>query len=453
MVADRVRAEIGGFTDLIAEHFVRVEPRLQATKYIAACASDLDKINGWTVGEFAGDATPDKTQRLLSRAVWDEDAVMAGVRSYLIAGLEEVRARAGLRIVAVDESGQEKSGNNTAGVKRQYMGCVGKVANGINNVFVAYVREGVGHAIAGVRQWIPAGQIADRARAEELGIGEDVVFKTKGALAAEMVAELHAAGVRPDFVAGDEVYGASPDLREYCEGSGQGYILRVRKNILITLGAGAVMAGAKIVRKLLKAKRCWQLYSAGKGTKGQRNYRWAWIGTESPRHWLLIRRNIKTGECAYHLCFVPEGRHASLAVLARAAGLRWPIEETFEFGKDYFGLDRSQVRRYRSIKRHLVLVAAALAVFAVVAARLRRKTDSRVPRPVNPDDGPPVNPGLISLTINEIKRLYNRTVSRKAPTWFSDRWSVWRRRHQARAEWFHCRAQLREDVTLAQVRP
>jgi SRSO17 transposase len=43
----------------------------------------------------------------------------------------------------------------TCGVKRQYLGCAGQVANGISTVHVAYVREGIGHALAGARQRIP----------------------------------------------------------------------------------------------------------------------------------------------------------------------------------------------------------------------------------------------------------------------------------------------------------
>ena len=42
------------------------------------------------------------------------------------------------------------------GVQRQYLGCAGKVANGINTVHLAYVREHAGHALIGARQWIPA---------------------------------------------------------------------------------------------------------------------------------------------------------------------------------------------------------------------------------------------------------------------------------------------------------
>jgi hypothetical protein len=36
-------------------------------------AASRSRKNGWTIAEHAGDATPDRTQRLLNRAVWDHD--------------------------------------------------------------------------------------------------------------------------------------------------------------------------------------------------------------------------------------------------------------------------------------------------------------------------------------------------------------------------------------------
>ena len=56
-------------------------------------------------------------------------------------------------------TGQEKAGE--AGVKRQYMGCAGRVANGINTVHLSYVRARTGHALIGARQWIPQEHIED----------------------------------------------------------------------------------------------------------------------------------------------------------------------------------------------------------------------------------------------------------------------------------------------------
>jgi hypothetical protein len=127
--------------------------------------SDLRRRNGWTIAERSGDRTPDRTQRLLNRAVWDTFTAMAVVRQLAVAGLDEAARtagrRRGLAVGAIDETGQVKAGARTAGVKRQYLGCVGKAANGINTVHPSYVREGTGHALIGARQWIPAGQICD----------------------------------------------------------------------------------------------------------------------------------------------------------------------------------------------------------------------------------------------------------------------------------------------------
>jgi SRSO17 transposase len=70
--------------------------------------------------------------------------------------------RRGLAVGAIDEAGQVKAGGRTAGVNQQYLGCVGKVANGINTVHLACVREGTGHALIGAREWIPAEHLDDQ---------------------------------------------------------------------------------------------------------------------------------------------------------------------------------------------------------------------------------------------------------------------------------------------------
>ena len=164
----------------------------------------------------------------------------------------------------------------------------------------------------------------------------------------------------------------------------------------------------------------------------------AWLATASPRHYLLIRRHLSTGELAFHYCFVPAGQPVTITRLIRAAGLRWPVEEQFRAGKDFPGLDESQVRLYPAIARHTVLVMAALAICAVTAALLRRRTDTRAPAPVRPDQPPPADPGMIPLTTAEIARL----LARPAPPGAAVDWLAFRRRHQARARWYHQRTRL-----------
>lgn len=108
---------VSNLTDLHARLrpcFGRAEPFRQARKYITALMSDLPRKNGWTIAEQVGDRTPDRTQRLLNHAVWDTAQAQAVVRGFVAEHLAT-----DLVVGALDESGQEKQGTATAGVKRQ----------------------------------------------------------------------------------------------------------------------------------------------------------------------------------------------------------------------------------------------------------------------------------------------------------------------------------------------
>jgi len=436
---------------LLRSCFSRTQTWLQAGKYVSALAGELPSVNGWSVAEYAGDRTPGRAQRLLNRACWDEAAAMSQVRRYAVAGLDDAARRSRRRrmtVGALDETGQQKQGAATAGVKRQYMGCAGRVANGINTVHLAYVRERAGHALVGARQWIPAEDIKDPVRSLVTGLPLDLEFRTKGQLAIDVMKDAYADGLVLDFACGDEVYGSCTELRRFLEDCGQAYVLRVASSFTLTLAPGTTMTCADAVSKLLKGKNGWEVRSAGKGAKGQRWYAWAWIATASPRHSLLVRRHLKTGELAFHYCFVPEGQLASKARLIRAAGLRWPVEESFELAKGCFGLDQCQARLYTAVLRHLVLVMAALAVCAVTAAQLRERTDTQAPPPAGPHDKPPADPGLVPLSVREVGHLLAAALALPKPPGHAARWLHWRRRHQARSRWFHKRARLQRNYAL-----
>jgi SRSO17 transposase len=440
---------------LLRPCFGRAEPWLQAGKYVNALVSGLPRRNGWTIAEHAGDRAPDRTQRLLNRAAWDTFAAMGVVRRFAVAGLDEAARRSGRRrglvIGALDETGQEKQGQATAGVQRQYLGCAGRVANGINTVHLAYVREHAGHALIGARQWIPRAHIEDPVRSLLMGLPLDLEFRTKGQLAIAIAADALADGITFDFFCGDEVYGSCTQLRAFFEDHGQAYVLRVPSNFRLTLASGRKFTCADAASLLLASAHHPEVRSAGKGSKGARWYAWSWLAAASPRHCLLIRRHLKTGELAFHYCYMPEGQPLAMTRLIRAAGLRWPVEENFQFGKDCFGLDESQVRLYTAITRHLVLVMAALAICATTAAWLKDRTDTQAPPPSMPDQPPPADPGMIPLTVPETGRLLAALLSRPSPPGHATHWSGWRRRHQARSRWYHQRTRLATDAMITLV--
>ena len=173
--------------------------------------------------------------------------------------------------------------------------------------------------------------------------------------------------------------------------------------------------------------RSWQRLSAGAGSHGHRMYSWAWIpinpGADG-HHWLLLRRNDNTVEIAYYRAFSP--RPVPLGVLVKVAGQRWRVEECFQTGKGLTGLDQHQVRRWKSWHRWVTLAMLAHAFLTVMTAAER----AAKPAPV----------GLIPITVNELRRLFDALLLR--PNHNPERlhrWSIWRRRHQARARASHYR--------------
>jgi SRSO17 transposase len=303
--------------------FARREPRLQAGKYVQALIADLPRKNGWQIAEWVGDAGPDKTQRLLNHAVWDEHAAMGVVAGFVTEQLG--LADDPLAVVVLDESGQEKQGACTAGVKRQYVGCAGRVANAVNVVY-ATLATSRGHALAAARPYLPREWADDPHRRAAAKVPEDVRFHTKPQLAIDILTDLHTAGLLPPWVSGDEVYGRDAALREFCEHRGVGYVLRVPCSFRVSLTSRRRVRVDQAL-KLVPTKG-WNLASAGAGSKGDRVYRWAWIGTASDRHHLLVRRSLADPtEVAFYYCYLPAGRRATLPVLVAIAGRRWPVEE------------------------------------------------------------------------------------------------------------------------------
>jgi SRSO17 transposase len=429
----RWRAALDELLGRIAGRFGRVEPRRRARAFVLGLLADLPRKNCWTIAEHAGDPSPDGMQHLLGRAIWDADKVRDDVRGYVIDHLGRADA-----VLVVDESGDLKKGTMTAGVQRQYTGTAGRVENAQVGVYLVDATSS-GHALIDRELYLPQSWTGDRDRCQAAGIPDQVAFATKPALAAGMIVRALDAGVPAGWVTGDEVYGANPHLRAELEARQVGYVLAVACDHRLGAGGQRVRADALVGRI---PKPAWQTISVGRGAKGHRRYDWAFVRLDdgdrdrgpgehagdggAGRRWLLIRRHQITGELAFYRCWMP--RPVALATLAQVAGQRWRIEEAFQTGKGLCGLDQHQVRRWRSWYRWTTLAMVALAFLVVAAATERARH--------------PVPAGLIPLTCNELGRLF-ATLTATAASNLDHRlrWSVWRRRHQARARTCHYRRQ------------
>jgi SRSO17 transposase len=407
----------------VAVRFARVDLRRRAGAFVHGLLADLPRKNCWTIAEHAGDVSPDGMQHLLGRAVWDEDALRDDVRAWLVEHLGDPEA-----VLVVDETGDLKKGTTTVGVQRQYTGTAGRVENAQVAVYLVYATD-AGHGVIDRELYLPRAWTNDPERLQAAGVPDELGFAAKPKLATTMITRALDAGVPAAWVTGDEVYGANPTLRAGLEARGVGYVLAVACDHPVAAGGDTYRADA-LLRQV--PARAWQWISCGKGAKGHRLYDWAFIrldpapDDQAGQHWLMVRRNHKTGELAFYRCWMP--RPTPLAVLVKVAGRRWTIEERFQTGKGLVGLDQHQVRRWRSWYRWVTLAMLAHA-FLVVAALAER---TRHPSPA----------GLIPMTCNELQRLFAALAARPTrEVGHRLRWSVWRRRHQARARTCHYRRQ------------
>ena len=67
------RDELAALQERLGDLFGRTEARRQAGLYLEGLLGAAERKNGWQLAEQIGDARPWRTQRVLSRAVWEAD--------------------------------------------------------------------------------------------------------------------------------------------------------------------------------------------------------------------------------------------------------------------------------------------------------------------------------------------------------------------------------------------
>lgn len=80
MIVDLVVGELDRVHARIAGRFTQSEPRARAREYVSALVAGLERKNGWTLAERAGEVSPDGIRRLLRRAGCDVDGVAVPTR-------------------------------------------------------------------------------------------------------------------------------------------------------------------------------------------------------------------------------------------------------------------------------------------------------------------------------------------------------------------------------------
>lgn len=377
-------AEFEELTGRISSLFVHSRSRVHARQYLEGLLSPLERKNGWTIAEHAGEKEPKAMQRFLNLAHWDADALRDIGRDFAMENLADPRG-----VLIADPTGFPKKGKKSAGVQRQYSGTLGRVDNCQIGTFLAYANTAGDRVLLDRELYVPKESwFDDPARCAEAGIPADLQFATRPQQVAAMVDRAVGAGVPFAWFTADEEFGQNPGLRDHIEAAGISYVMAIPKNTEFTDAGGYSATIEKFSTRL--RPNAWTRRACGIGAKGYRTYDWAIIDSSEPPHQYMIRRSIDDGELAFYHCHNP--RHEPVGELVRVAGARWPVEECFQTGKGQVGLDNYQVRLYDAWYRHMSLAMLAQAFLAVVAYRHRTKRGGPQPQDLAAPSAPRPTP-------------------------------------------------------------
>jgi SRSO17 transposase len=344
--------------------FYRPDSRIHAEHYLRGLIAPLERKNGWTIAEYSGEPEPKALQRFLNLTPWDAGRLRDLVRDYSMEYFADPRG-----VLIADPTGFAKKGRKSAGVQRQYSGTLGRVDNCQIGTFLGYANSAGDRVLLDRELYIPEHSwFADRDRCAEAGIPDDAAFSTRPQQVITMIGRVLRAAVPFAWFVADEEFGQNPGLRSYLEEHQISYVMAIPKNTVITARSGRTAVIEEAASRL--NANDWQRRACGIGSKGFRVYDWALISSCEAGRPYVIRRSIDDGELASYHCYNPRGE--GFGELARAAGMRWPIEESFEAAKNEAGLDHYQVRLYHAWYRHVTLAMLILAFLAVMRHKSKK---------------------------------------------------------------------------------
>jgi SRSO17 transposase len=406
--------------------FGRSEPREHLRTYVQGQLSNLPRKSIEPIA-LSAKVAPRTLQGFFSYLFWDEPHLRDRVQ-WIVA-----RDRADPQAIGVtDESGNCKKGKHTAGVQRQWCGNTGKTDNCVVAVHLGYV-SGDFQCLLDSDLFLPQAWAEDSVRRQEVGIPQDVVFRTKPEIALAQIARAISHGIRVRAWTFDELYGRGRAFLDGVSALGQNFVAEVPCDFTGWLQEPRVLrhpcpqerhqAGRKhryprLSRKALPAcevrnlvtyspvfrRQKWQRFRIKDGEKGPivwevkyaRFYRrHGSDGLPGPAHTLIVARNVlDPKQIKYFLSnLLIEGQSVTLEWLLWVAFSRWPIERCFEMAKSELGMDHFEMRSWRGIHRHLYLTQVSQLFCARVHQQLREKKRATEPLP----DGRTDSPGSVCL--------------------------------------------------------
>jgi SRSO17 transposase len=298
-------------------------------------------------------------QWFLSESTWD--AARLNARRLALLRADPATAPDARGVLVIDEHGDRKWGHETAHVGRQYLANLGKTDNGVVSVTSLWADERVYWPVD-CEPYTPAHHF-ERGKA-------DPAFRTKLAIAGELVARAIADGLPCRAVVADSFYGEDEGFRQRLAALEVGYVLALKPShawwhregeigalwqVAVAAGwrdAAAPGAWVKVVRAFRDGHReAWWALEVEAGPYGPGRGLRAVVATTDPA--TLPER------ATWYLATNLPQPGADLAQVVRLYGLRMWVEQSYKQTKHALGWSQYQVRSDRAIRRHWQLVCCA----------------------------------------------------------------------------------------------
>jgi SRSO17 transposase len=372
-MTDQEIADLGpAFSRYLARYrdcFLQKRTAAHFDNYCRGLLSDLPRKTVEPIALAAGTAVR-TLQEFLVTADWGHDKARVLLQTHLKEHLAQLPPDELGAVGVIDETSCRKQGDKTPGVQRQYLGCVGKIDNGIVTVHVG-VCHGRFQALLDADLFLPKAWGEDRARCRAADIPDTVRYRAKWKLAFDQLLRLAEAGITFDWLTFDEGYGAKVPFLHLLAQLNQKFVAEVPVSFSVRTEPGGKARRADRALTAADARRgTW--YRLKRLTANDQRWRAAkalvWV--RGRQYLLVVARNGASGEVKY---FVTNATAASVKRVLRVAFRRATVEHGFRLGKQEAGLMHYEGRQYVGLMRHLILALVVLGFVATHTDRLRGK--------------------------------------------------------------------------------
>lgn len=201
------------------------EQQRHTMEYLTGLVSKLERKTGEGIA-YLLDQERQGIQKFIGQVPWEAPPLLKTLATQVGNDLGESDG-----VIVFDPSGFPKKGTKSVGVARQWCGRLGKVENCQVGIYMAYASRKE-HAIVATRLYLPEEWTKDRRRCRAAGVPEAVKFRTRHALALEMLGE-HGAVLPHAWVAGDDEMGRPLSFRQELSSRDERYLLAVPSNTLV----------------------------------------------------------------------------------------------------------------------------------------------------------------------------------------------------------------------------